>query len=91
MPRADPHARHRTHEERLTADLPTLLKFSRLPLTPFTEPQMSEESSKGHDADKSEAGRQSYPPQKKAEASIKAEQLPCVCQPIQYGFCNTVN
>lgn len=26
-----------------------------------------------------------------AEASIKAEQLPCVCQPIQYGFCNTVN
>ena len=52
MPRADPHTRHRTHEERLTADLPMLLDFPRLPLTPFTEPQMSKESSKEHDATK---------------------------------------
>lgn len=35
--------------------------------------------------------RKSRMRQKKAGASIKAEQLPCVCQPIQYGFYNTAN
>ena len=36
---------------------------------------MSEESSKGHDADKSEAGRQSYPPQKKAGSVNKSRAI----------------